>query len=125
MKQILVDTNFFLVPFQLGVNIMAEFDRIMQEPFILMTIEPVITELERLAKNGKGDDKVSANLGLQLARNIEILPATGKGDEAIMDYATRNEDMIVATNDSKLRKRLKEKNIRTIYVAHKSKLEIE
>jgi len=125
MKKILLDTNFFLVPFQQGVNILSEFDRIMQEPFMLMTLNPLIDELERLATNGKGDDKISAKLGTQLARNIEVEDAPGKGDDAIINFVKGKEGIIVATNDSDLRKRLKKEKIQTIFVRNKSKLEKE
>jgi len=124
MKKILLDTNFFLVPFQLGVNIISEFDRIMEEPYQMMTLQPMKDELEKLASAGKGDDKNSARLGAHLARNIEVAEAGGKGDNAIVDYAKSHEDVLVATNDSALRKRLREFKIRTIFVRNRSKLEI-
>jgi rRNA-processing protein FCF1 len=122
MKKILLDTNFFLAPFQLGINIFTEFDRIMEEPYVMMTIGPVKKELEKIAKSGKGDDKAAARLGVHLARNIEVAEAEGKADDAIVDYMEKDEDLMVATNDSGLRKRLKKG--RCICVRHKSKLEI-
>ena len=125
MTKILLDTNFFLVPFQMGINIMSEFDRIMNESFTLMTISPVKKELENLAKSGKGDDKISANLGKELARGIFVEETSGEGDLGILVYATQHKDIIVATNDSDLRKKLKSKKVRTIFVRGKSKLEIE
>jgi hypothetical protein len=125
MKKILLDTNFFMVPFQLGVNIMSEFERIMNEPFQLMTISPIKKELEHLARSGKGDDKLSAKLGSELARNIAVIDYSGQGDEAIVSFATTTKDIMVATNDSALRKRLKKEAIPTIFVRNKSKLEIE
>ncbi len=125
MKKILIDTNFFLVPFQVGVNIMTEFERIINEPFELMTIQQVKEELEGIATRGKGDDKLSATLGLQLAENIKVEECAGSGDDAIVLFATTRKGTIVATNDSRLRKRLKEEKVRTIFVRNKSKLEIE
>ncbi len=125
MKRILLDTNFFLVPFQLGINIMSEFDRIMQEPYQMMTLMPVKDELEKLARSGKGADRSAARLGTHLARNMEVVDAKGKSDDAIVDYAKSREDVLVATNDSALRKRLKKENIQTIFVRNRSKLEIE
>lgn len=124
MKKILLDTNFFLVPFQLGVNIFQEFDRIMDEPYILMTITSVKKELEKLVKSGKGDDKVAARLGIHLARNIEVAEVQGPADDAILHYASDYKDVLVATNDAGLRKKLKENKLLTIYVRQKSKLEI-
>ncbi len=125
MKKILLDTNFFLVPFQLGVNIMSELDRVMQEPYQMMTIKPVKEELEKLARTGKGDDKSAARLAVHLARNIDVEEAPGKGDDAILDYTRSREDVIVATNDSDLRKRLRKAKVKTIFVRNRSVLETE
>jgi len=125
MKRILLDTNFFLVPFQLSVNIFGEFERIMLEPFELFTLSPLKGELEKLAKSGKGQDKSSAQLALQIASNITVIDSPGAGDDAIIQYAKANKGIIVATNDSALRKALHSLNIKTIFVRNKSKLEIE
>ena len=125
MKKILLDTNFFMVPFQLNVNILGEFDRVMNGPFTLITISPIKKELENLAKNGKGADKVCAKLGLEFARNVTVIDYTGQGDNAIIHFALNTKDVIVATNDSDLRKKLLKEGIRTIFVRNKSKLEIE
>lgn len=128
MKKVLLDTNFFLAPFQLGVNILSELDRVVDEPHELMTLSPMKAELEKLAKTGKGDDKLSAKLALELARNIQVIDAPGSGDRAILDYAkaqTERKDLMVATNDSALRKSLKTLKIRTVFVRNRSKLELE
>jgi uncharacterized protein len=124
MKLILLDTNFFLAPFQTGVDIFSELDRIVNEPFRIITISPVIGELERLSKTAKGEDRSSAKLALELAKGVDIIDYPGLGDEAIIDFARKNK-VIVATNDSALRKRLKAAKIRTIFVRNRSKLEIE
>lgn len=125
MKCILIDTNFFLAPFQLGVNIFSEFERIMNEPFELMTISSVKAELEKLVKSGKGQDRSSAQLATQIARNIPVVEVAGRGDDAIITYAKNNKDVMVATNDAGLRKALKGIGVRTIFVRNRSKLEIE
>jgi rRNA-processing protein FCF1 len=124
MKKILLDTNFLMVPFQLGINIFSEFDRVMQKPYQLITLKAVKDELEKIAKTGKGSDKSAAALGIQLARNIEVIDSDKKGDGAILDYAKATE-CIVATNDSELRKGLGKAKVQTIFVRNRSKLEIE
>lgn len=124
MKKILLDTNFFITPFQISVNIFSEFDRIMEEPFQLVTLSTVKAELEKIAKSPKANDRAAANLAIHLARNIEVIDFPGRGDDAILDYAKSEKDVIVATNDSELRKRLKASKIRTIYVRGRGKLEI-
>ncbi|MBN2517850.1 MAG: hypothetical protein JXB14_03315 [Candidatus Altiarchaeota archaeon] len=124
MKKILLDTNFFMVPFQLGINIFSEFDRIMQEPYQLITLKSMKDELEKIAKTGKGNDRSAAILGIQLARNIEVADSDKRGDGAILDYAKAQRCM-VATNDSELRKGLRKMKIQTIFVRGRSRLEID
>jgi len=124
MKHILLDTNFFFVPFQMGVNIFSEIERIVDEPLELFTLSSTIGEIERVAKSGKGDDKASAKLALQLAKNLKIIDTPNSGDAAILAYAKVNTDVIVATNDSELRKKLKAAKTRTIFLRGKNKLEI-
>jgi len=125
MKRILLDTNFFMVPFQLGVNIFSEFERVMEEPFELMTLSPMKGELEKLARSGKGKDKSAARLAIQIALGIKAEAAAGSGDAAIIAYARKHKDLIVATNDSGLRKALKSFGVPTMFVRNRSKLEIE
>lgn len=125
MKRILLDTNFFFVPFQLSINIFSEIERVVDESSELITLSSAKGELERIAKNGRGDDKASARLALQLAKNIRVIDTPHLGDKAVLAYAKANKDVIVATNDSELRKKLKADKTRTIFVRDKKKLEIE
>jgi len=125
MKRILIDTNFFLTPFQLGVNIFSELERVVDEPFELFTLSPLKCELEKLAKSGKGADKSAAQLAIQLARGISVEDWPEGGDAGILSYVKKKKDVTVATNDSNLRKALKSMKIPTIFVRNNSKLEME
>ncbi|MBN2517794.1 MAG: nucleotide-binding protein [Candidatus Altiarchaeota archaeon] len=122
---VLLDTNFFLVPFQLGVNIFSELDRVLQTNYTLVTLSPQLDELTRLSKDAKkGSDKTAARIGLELARGMRVIESPLKGDEAILDFAKRNK-CIVCTNDSELRKKLKGMRTRTIFVRNRQKLALE
>lgn len=125
MKKILLDTNFFLVPFQLGINIFSEFERVLDEPFELMTISSVKAELEKLAKSGKTEERSAAALAIQIARGIPVVETSNRGDEAIIGYAASHKNVMVATNDSGLRKKLRAIRVRTIFVRGKNKLQID
>jgi len=125
MKRILLDTNFFMVPFQLHINIFSELERVVDEQFELFTLTPLKGELETIARSGKGKDKSAAQLATQIARGVKSVETDKKGDAAILDYAKTNKDVIVATNDSDLRKRLKAAGVRTIFVRGRNKLEME
>jgi rRNA-processing protein FCF1 len=124
MKKIILDTNFLTLPHQFKVDIFSEIDRIMEENYELFTLDSVIDELNKLSKS-KGKDAIAAKIGLELIKkkNIKIIK-TGEinVDKAIVKIS--NKDTIVATNDKILRKKLKNENIKTIYLRSKKYFEI-
>ena len=122
-KQVLLDTNFFLVPYQLGIYIFSELDRIVPTDYTLITLRPLFEELKKLSKEAKGGDKTAATLGLEFAKGIKVIDSSLNGDDAIIEYAKRNK-CIVCTNDSELRKRLKQQKTPTIFARGKQKLEM-
>ena len=124
MKKIILDTNFLTLPHQFKIDICNEIDRIMEENYELFTLDSVVYELKKLSKS-KGKDAIAAKIGLELIKkkNIKIINTGEKNvDKAIV--AISNEDMIVATNDKILRKKLKNENIKTIYLRSKKYLKI-
>lgn len=123
-QKVLLDANFFLVPYQFGINISSELDRVIQIDYTLFTLRPQFEELKKLSKEAKGADKTAARLGLELAKGIKVIDSSLNGDEAIIEYAKRNK-CIVCTNDSELRKRLKQQKTSTVFVRGKQKLEMD
>lgn len=124
MKKIIMDTNFLTIPYQFNIDIFEEIDRIMEENYELMTLDGVVKELRTLMK-AKGKDAVAAKLGLELIKkkNVKIINTEEKNvDIAII--AISNKDTIVATNDRNLRKKLKNKNIKTLYLRSRKRLEM-
>jgi rRNA-processing protein FCF1 len=120
MKRIILDTNFLISLFKFRVDL--EIERIVYEPYKLVTVKPVINELEKIASS-KGKDSKNAKLALKFikTKNIEILNTSEKNtDNAIIALANKN--TIVATNDIKLRKKLKKLEIKTIYLRAKKHL---
>ena len=49
--QILIDTNFLMVPIRFGVDYQAEIERIIEASFILITTPAVVEELKQLKKS--------------------------------------------------------------------------
>jgi len=124
MKKILLDTNFLMIPSQFNLDIFEVIDEIMEEEYELFTIDGVVKELEKLAKI-KGKDGVAAKIALNLIhkKNIKVMKTKEKNiDEAIIKITDK--DTIVATNDRILRKKLKNKNVKTIYLRAKKHLKL-
>jgi len=103
MKIIILDTNFLTIPFQFGLDIFKEID-------------------ESLSK-GRSNNSTAARIGLELIkkRQVKIIKTKGKNaDDEIVELS--NDKTIVATNDKELINRLKNKNIKVIYLRGKSRL---
>lgn len=124
MKKIILDSNFLTIPYQFNIDIFEEIDRIMGEDYELITLDGVIEELEELKKS-LGKDAIAAKIGLELIKkkNVKVIKTREKNvDNTIIKIADKN--TIVATNDKELRQRLKNKNIKTIYLRNKKYLEM-
>ncbi len=118
--KILLDTNFFLVPARFGVDVFAELERIVEESYELVTVQPVVRELRGLAR-GKGKDASAARVGLRLLEErVKILDTKERdADRAIRKLAG---DYVVATLDSELRERIRKTGRKTIYLRAKKYL---
>jgi len=122
MKIIILDTNFLTIPFQFGLDIFKEIDELIGEEHETATIDQVVRELESLSK-GRSNNSTAARIGLELIkkRQVKIIKTKGKNaDDEIVELS--NDKTIVATNDKELINRLKNKNIKVIYLRGKSRL---
>lgn len=121
MKRIIFDANFLVDIARFKVDL-GDIDKLIVKPYRLATLDSVVTELKKI--NSK-HAKVALKLIEQ--RKCEIIK-TGKkySDEAIFYIARKDIGRtIVATNDAKLRKRIKALGVKTIYLRARKYLEIK
>lgn len=127
-KKVIIDTNFLMVPGQFKVDIFSEIDRIMTEPFELCIVEETIAEINRIIMAGGVKDKFAAKLALVLSiqKSLKRLPSS-KGFKSADDDIVQvsDENTYVATQDSALRKRVREKGAKIIGLRQKKYLVIE
>ncbi len=127
MHKVILDANFLLVPFQFKVDIFSEIEALIGgfEPIVLST---TMEELKRLSKAKSEKTRRSFLAALELAKKCRIVDVelrSGESyDDAILRVAGEGK-YIVATNDSNLRKRLRDKGITTIFLRQKSHLEMD
>lgn len=123
MKKIILDTNFLMILGQFKIDIISEIDSLLDEPHEIFITPSVRKELERLAER-KSKDGGNAVLALRLIENkkIKMMDVRGSVDDSLVKAADK--DWIVGTNDIELRKRLKNKGIKTIYLRAKKHLAI-
>jgi len=126
--QILLDTNFLMVPIRFGVDYQAEIERIIGASFILVTTPAVVDELKQLKKSVKIGELKEINFALNLAEKItiidEILAPGEKVDDQLIRIAQR-EGCVVATTDSELRRRLRRAGLPVIFLRQTRHLVIE
>ncbi|RLB14928.1 MAG: nucleotide-binding protein [Deltaproteobacteria bacterium] len=127
-KKILLDTNFLMIPYTENIEIFQEIERLVLEKYELFTLTGVVEELKRIEKDkrSKGRDKIASRVALQLIekKNIKVIESHGRVDRFIIDFAQRNKkDVIICTNDKRLRKKLKKLNVSTICMRGRNRLE--
>lgn len=121
--KIILDTNFFIDLSRFKVNL-EELHSLIQEPYTLATVDSVVNELIKLStKKTKSSTYAKVALEIIESTNMEVLQTGIKiADNSILSLADKK--TLVATNDFYLRKKLKNKGIKTIYIRSKKHLGI-
>ena len=124
-KEVVIDTNFFMVPFQFNVDIIDELENSLPS-YKLTTPSFVINELKGLKNNNKGKIRLNANLALKLANSskVEIKDISLLENETVDDALLRVSE-VLATNDSELKNRAKDKGITIIYLRQKKYIVVD
>ena len=125
IKEVVIDTNFFMVPFQFNVDIITELEKVLPS-YKLTTPSFVINELKGLKRNNKGKIRLNANLALKLANSskVEIKDISLLENETVDDALLRVSE-VLATNDIELKNRAKERGITVAYLRQKKYIAVE
>ena len=124
-KEVVIDTNFFMVPFQFNVDVITELENTLPS-YKLTTPSFVINELKGLKRNNKGKIRLNANLALKLANSskVEIKDISLLENETVDDALLRVSE-VLATNDIDLKNRAKNKGITIVYLRQKKYIVVE
>lgn len=124
-KEVVIDTNFFMVPFQFNVDVIDELEKLLPS-YKLTTPQFVINELKGLKHNKNNTIRLNASLALKLAKssNIEIKDISLNEGEIVDDALLRVSE-VLATNDIDLKKRAKNKGISVVYLRQKKYISID
>ena len=125
IKEVVIDTNFFMVPFQFNVDIITELEKVLPS-YKLTTPSFVINELKGLKRNNNGKIRLNANLALKLANSskVEIKDISLLENETVDDALLRVSE-VLATNDIELKKRAKAKGITIVYLRQKNYITVD
>jgi rRNA-processing protein FCF1 len=116
MASLLIDTNFFIDCLRCGIPL-DEVERF-GEVFVP---ENVVREMDGLTLRGK--EEVLRKIVREWVKKYEIYPLHGRVDESLIELA-KKERIIVATNDSKLKKSLKRFGSDVVFIRSRNHLEI-
>ncbi|MBQ1781703.1 MAG: twitching motility protein PilT [Methanobrevibacter sp.] len=124
-KEVVIDTNFFMVPFQFNVDVITELENTLPS-YKLTTPSFVINELKGLKRNNKGKIRLNANLALKLANSskVEIKDISLLENETVDDALLRVSE-VLATNDIELKNRAKDKGITVVYLRQKKYIAVD
>jgi rRNA-processing protein FCF1 len=125
--RVVLDSNFFFLPLTLRIDIFTEIEDLLSGRVQFMVIKPVKEEVERLSRRGSSIGKSSqfAKRLMEKCRviDMEVKPSE-KVDDAIVRFS-KGSNVIVATSDMLLKKKLRDINVPVIYVRDYSRLELE
>ena len=126
---VLVDTNFLLVPGQFGVDIISELNRILDVKFEVVVPNVVLDELNVIEHKARGKDLMAIRMAKKLVGRFKVVEIGKFGekptDTQIYEFAVKNSNVVVCTNDKLLKKKLRERGIPVVYLRQKKILELE
>src|SRR3989344_2458287 len=112
MHRVVLDTNFLIIALEFRIDIFQELSRVLDVRFNVYILDKTINELEKLINKPKVN-QFTINLVKSFIKrkNIKILRTSRNGyvDDLILSLKPGN--LIVATQDKELKRKLKEKNI--------------
>ena len=122
--KILLDSNFLIDCIRFKV-FLDEINNLLTEPYTFATLDTVINELSKIsAKRTQVAGHAKLALTMMNTYSIEVMKVGRKyPDDAMVEYSKANK-IIVATNDVKLRRRLRTLGRKSIYLKGKKHLAI-
>ena len=118
--KIILDTNFMMECFHHRIDLSDIFD--LFPGARLGTVSQVVQELKTLAKKRSVHGRY-AKVALGLIDGFEVIETKqGKADDILAKMAGR--EFVIATNDGKLRRRIRKKGLKTIYLRGRKQLAV-
>ncbi len=119
MRDILLDTNFLVAPFQINVSIFEEIDQ--KYPGNRIFTLDLVVEESKSIEGGKYGSLVEK---LIKSEDIEVLKTEGNGfvDDLLVDLSN---EFLIATNDKELKNRILETGSPVMYIRSSSHLVVE
>jgi len=118
-KTVILDSSAILMFFEFSVDWEKDLDRLL-DGYHVVVPTAVVQELQILTTRSTGKKKAAAALKL-IAKYDTIDQKADTADEALMKIAEKTQGIVV-TNDTELRKRLKNRGFPVIFLRGKKRL---
>ncbi|RLG58520.1 MAG: nucleotide-binding protein [Candidatus Hydrothermarchaeota archaeon] len=116
--KVVPDSNFLMIPFQFGIDIFEELNRLLDVRYEIALPECVLRELERLSKK-----EAKAKAALELAKKLPLIECSEEDvDEFLYNIASKT--VIICTNDKNLKDKIRKKGSPVIYLRQRKYLDI-
>jgi len=125
--KVILDSNAFFVPLRFKIDILEDLKALLNRNFTPVLIPAVKLEIEKMAKTASPKVRKEAAYALKLAEKCSLIVVNegeGSADDLVVK-AAQELNAAVFTNDTKLRKRLRNINVPVIYLRQKSHLNID
>ena len=122
-SRVVLDTNGLLMPFETGIRLERELERLLGT-FEILVPEAVMTELGIIAATAKGRRRDNAKAALSLAAKYTYRKSPAEGDRAILAVA-RQEGALLLTNDRELIREAMKAGIGVVRMKGKGHLIVE
>lgn len=131
MHEVILDTNFLLIPGRFKLDIFEELNRILNFAHRVVVSDGTLRELENLkAYAKKGADKQAAKLALDLlvAKGIGVIEQPDMSvDDFLVQHASAavgDDKVFIATQDAELKQRLRSVQVPVIVMRQRNHLEM-
>ncbi|NPA74791.1 MAG: twitching motility protein PilT [Euryarchaeota archaeon] len=104
---VVLDTNALMMPFEFGINLDMELERLVGAPRCVVP-SCVVGELRKLARNNR-----YAKAALALSKKYDVIEVVLPGDRGVKEAAKRTGGYVV-TNDRKFAESLMAEGIKVI-----------
>jgi len=126
--KVILDSNFLFVPSQFKIDVFESLASLLNQKYQPILLTTTLHELKGMAEKAPPKLRKQAQLALKLAERCHIFNVEKReeetGDDVIVRIAAQWK-CPVATNDSELRRRLRNISIPVVYLRQKSRLELE
>jgi len=126
--KVILDSNALFAPLEFKIDLFCEVERLLGRRVDFVLLSPVKRELEMLSTKDSPKIRRQAAFALRLTEKCKYVPVEEEQklttDDAIVKVA-KAWNCPVFTNDSQLKKRLRDISVPVIYLRQKSRLDID